>query len=211
MDEQGFRAGHTYNGVTTSGNARAHFGDNYNHYHTYAFPEESEYSNEDRTARTILESLVFDGLGRRSRELSGGRRQDFDWVLDTHVPEHTKLTPSLAADRQRTWWRAQEAGPETSQHALKTWLTDQTQTLLWVTGKPGSGKSTLLKAVQEHRNFPSLSRQWIEDSKTYIVVADHYFWMAGTPEQRSLAGMIKALLHGTMSALSSDQKLKFPK
>lgn len=206
VDEPEFCAGHKYHNIATSGHARAHFGDSYNSYHTYTFPQYSEFSKEERIVRTVLKGLMFEGLGKRSRELSEAHREAFDWVLNSRTPERPKFVRLISDYGKQEWWRPQDERRETSHHLLRDWLTEDCEALLWVTGKPGSGKSTLLKAVQEHKSFDVLSRQWTGQAETFVVVADHYFWIAGTPEQRSLAGMFRALLHGIISTLSLVQK-----
>jgi hypothetical protein len=193
-----FRTGHTYNGAYVSDQARAHFGDNHNHCHTV--------SKDEDIKRAILEALKFEEFGKRSQDLSSESRQAFDWILGGRDPDTSHFENTSAASNLQDWLRAQRAKRETSRRALRNWLTaDEHDSLFWITGKPGSGKSTLMKSVQEHSSFRNLSHPAL-NNEPYIV-AEHYFWIAGPPDQRSLASMFKAFLHGLMSALPVDEDL----
>ena len=68
--------------------------------------------------------------------------------------------------------------------------------LFWIAGKPGSGKSTLMKYVSGHRNTRNLLQSWAGDDK--FVIAQHYFWIAGTAVQKSLAGLLRSILFQTL-------------
>lgn len=146
-------------------------------------------------------------MGKRSRELSGGVTQAFDWILKNRfVPDTSAFEITSAASRHLVWVRAQKARLERSRWALQNWLaTDNSDALFWVTGKPGSGKSTLMKAVQEHSNFSSSSFK-AANVESYIDV-EHYFWIAEPSDQRTLSNMFRSLLHGLISALPVDDDL----
>lgn len=99
-----------------------------------------------------------------------------------------------------------------AQMSLRSWLSSaQSDQIFWVKGKPGSGKSTLMKAVRDHRDLTSLLLPWT-DGKDPIVAA-HSFWIAGAAMQKSVEGLIRALLHGIVSALDAkdDQDLELLK
>ena len=64
--------------------------------------------------------------------------------------------------------------------------------LFWVTGKPGSGKSTLMKYLSNHRKTHDLLQSWAGSDK--LIIAKHYFWIVGTPTQRSQSGLLRSLL-----------------
>ena len=111
--------------------------------------------------------------------------------------------------------------------SLKVWLQTSSHTaddvpdIYWVSGKPGSGKSTLMKF---------LANDWLNESKVMelleqgaegldVLTPSFYFWKPGTPEQKSLAGMLRSLIiqllkvgervfDGLIDYLLSKKKLK---
>jgi hypothetical protein len=93
---------------------------------------------------------------------------------------------------------------------LREWLSSKhKRDIFWVTGKPGSGKSTLLKAISQHRNFGALLRTWTGGGD--YVIAEHFLWIAGTTMQRSLVGVLQALLHGILVKLDVEDDLELLK
>lgn len=62
----------------------------------------------------------------------------------------------------------------------------------WVTGDAGSGKSTLMKYLESHSTTRDALREWA-GSKT-LVTAGFYFWISGSPLQRSQEGLLRSLL-----------------
>ncbi|KAI9659585.1 MAG: hypothetical protein M1821_001844, partial [Bathelium mastoideum] len=84
---------------------------------------------------------------------------------------------------------------------IADWLQEDSG-IFWVRGKAASGKSTLMKhIVQDHRTYKRL-KIWANGKK--LVVADHFFWIAGTSLQRSYQGMLQTLLH---SIFTQDRSL----
>jgi hypothetical protein len=65
--------------------------------------------------------------------------------------------------------------------------------IFWISGKPGSGKSTLMKYLISTAQKSDSLRRWSDTRK--LVIADYFFWVNGTELQRSLEGLLRALLH----------------
>ncbi|KAL6693661.1 hypothetical protein J3F84DRAFT_396049 [Trichoderma pleuroticola] len=65
--------------------------------------------------------------------------------------------------------------------------------IFWVSGKPGSGKSTFMKYIAKHSQTKELLTQWAGSADT-LAVAVHFFWIAGTPIQKSWQGLLQSLL-----------------
>ncbi|KAF2830352.1 hypothetical protein CC86DRAFT_378654 [Ophiobolus disseminans] len=65
--------------------------------------------------------------------------------------------------------------------------------IFWISGKPGSGKSTLMKYLIGHPNTPIALNDWSRPHR--LVIADYFFWINGTALQRSLEGLLRALLY----------------
>ena len=59
-------------------------------------------------------------------------------------------------------------------------------------GKPGSGKSTLMKFLATHKGTRRKLSQW--GGQQRVVLASHFFWIAGESVQKSLTGLWQTLL-----------------
>ncbi|KAH6652150.1 hypothetical protein BKA67DRAFT_660917 [Truncatella angustata] len=66
----------------------------------------------------------------------------------------------------------------------------------WVSGKPGSGKSTFMKFISSHKQTKELLSSWA-GSTDKLAIAAHFFWIAGTPIQKSWQGLFQSLLFDT--------------
>lgn len=85
--------------------------------------------------------------------------------------------------------------------SLPIWLKSGSG-IYWLSGKAGSGKSTLMKYLLNHPSTRTLLSEW---AKPHVLILDSFFfWHAGTPEQRSLEGLWRALL---FKVLDSDRSL----
>ena len=85
--------------------------------------------------------------------------------------------------------------------SLAKWL-QRGNGLFWIRGKAGSGKSTLMKFLVEDERTEDLLRVWAGSNEVCIV--QHFFWIAGTPLQKSHRGMLQDLLY---QILNSDHTL----
>lgn len=63
----------------------------------------------------------------------------------------------------------------------------------WISGKPGSGKSTFMKFIASHVQTKELLTSWAGSVDT-LAIAAHFFWIAGTPIQKSWQGLLQSLL-----------------
>jgi hypothetical protein len=78
---------------------------------------------------------------------------------------------------------------------LSEWFRSGSGTF-WVSGKPGSGKSTFMKFISRHPQTMELLADWAGSDK--LAVAAHFFWIAGTPIQKSWQGLLQSLLFGVL-------------
>jgi hypothetical protein len=66
----------------------------------------------------------------------------------------------------------------------------------YITGKPGAGKSTLMKFLAEDERTKRYLDLWHKDT----LVVSSYFWLSGSPSQRSVANMYRVLLSKILRA-----------
>jgi hypothetical protein len=165
--------GHTYQHNTIGGSASAHYGDN--HYYNLA--------EDERIKALLLESLSFPEMRWRRDAVYEAREET--WLYDTSV-----FDPRDNSDDRITEARA----------GLIHWLESDSDKLFWISGKPGSGKSVFMKRLRNHADTISSLRKWADG--TTLVVLEHYFWVAGVAVQSSWLGLLRTLLHDSVSALT---------
>lgn len=119
--------------------------------------------------QSILNSLYFETLGTRFGRISVAHHRTFDWLLSKDqddAPFNPKFTE---------------------------WL-ERKQGVYWIAGKAGSGKSTLMKFLGDNNPLVLQAlKTW--SSPRRLITAAHYFWNAGTPEQKSQEGLLRSLLY----------------
>jgi NACHT domain len=79
---------------------------------------------------------------------------------------------------------------------FNTWLKDG-DGIFHISGKPGAGKSTLMKYLCRNPKTQQQLESWA-GQKT-LVFSKFFFWKPGTELQKSLAGLIRGLLHCLLS------------
>lgn len=81
--------------------------------------------------------------------------------------------------------------------------------IYWITGKPGAGKSTLMKFICKEKRTHQLLQKWAGDK--LLDTASFYFWIAGTPFQKSLLGLLQSLLYEILNANREIISKLFPR
>ncbi|KAI1388692.1 uncharacterized protein F4822DRAFT_443533 [Hypoxylon trugodes] len=113
---------------------------------------------------------------------------DDDTGYDEAEDEHSRNDDEVEA-RHQLWDRLSEA-----RDSFIGWLKHGSG-IFYISGKPGSGKSTLMK--------------YIAGGKT-LALGKFFFWKPGSPLQKSINGLIRALLHCLLSECASLIPLVFP-
>ena len=83
---------------------------------------------------------------------------------------------------------------------LLNWL-ETGNNMFWICGKAGAGKSTFMKFLGSHRKTVQALKKW-SGSKN-LIVAEHYFYYAGSLMQRSHQGLLQSLLAQVLRAGST--------
>lgn len=100
-----------------------------------------------------------------------------------------------AHEKTFTWVYRKDLKYQVQQGKMAEWLRNGSG-IFWVSGKPGSGKSTFMKYVCNNRQTPEALATWAKPQK--VVIASHYFWIAGTDMQKSQLGLLQELLLGIL-------------
>ena len=110
--------------------------------------------------------------------------------------------------RDRSWQiRARPAYPETFTWIFEKnrrdeslgsgfaeWLEQRDScSLYWIAGCPGSGKSTLMHFLSDACQTEAILASWKGSKK--LLTASSFFWLSGSPLQKSFTGLLRSLLH----------------
>jgi len=116
----------------------------------------------------LLESLQFATMTDRFDDVHPAHEKTYEWIFKTPDidPEWSKWTdfPKWLAGGEGTYW---------------------------INGKAASGKSTIMRYICDNPQTTMLLKEWAHP-KT-MIVATHFFWSSGTPDQRSYTGLLRAL------------------
>lgn len=89
-----------------------------------------------------------------------------------------------------------QAHNQTFQWAFDSHLSDWLRAgdgTFWIAGKPGSGKSTFMKFIVNQPQTRQLLATWAGPT-AMLAIASHFFWINGTPIQKSWQGLLQSLL-----------------
>lgn len=118
--------------------------------------------------RAILKSFTFPTIEHRQDTISEAHEKTFQWIF---------RSPEL---HDKPW------------SDFTHWLQFEDD-IYWISGKAASGKSTLMKYFRGHPLIAKHLAAW--SGKTPLTVAHFFFWYAGTPLQKSQAGLLRTLIH----------------
>ncbi|KAI1096763.1 hypothetical protein F5B19DRAFT_4577 [Rostrohypoxylon terebratum] len=140
--------------------------------------EDAEYLMKGR----ILESLNFSDMQDRYEHIPKAHQKTFEWVFKD-PPDHTTENSGQHWD------------------SFTNWLTSGNP-LYWITGKPGAGKSTLMKFLSSDSRLHPRLQVWQGGVPLYI--GHFFFWNSGTAMQMSKIGLLRSLLHQTISKFPNE-------
>jgi hypothetical protein len=140
------------------------------------------------TQHRILGGLRFDLMNDRFDDVKEAHSKTFRWILD----KSCEIPPPVSQ----------------SQISFREWLVHGSG-IFHIQGKPGSGKSTLMKFLCRQEKTRELLQIWAKP-KT-LVFSKFFFWKPGTVMQKSLKGLIRALLYGVISQCPEIIPFIFPR
>ena len=116
----------------------------------------------------LLRQLRFRHMSARHSNVADAHPKTFQWIFEESAPKHQSAIDFAG------------------------WL-HSGDPIYWISGKPGSGKSTLMKYLVDETRTLSILQKWAYPDK--LVVASFFFWIAGTPIQKSQEGLLRSLLY----------------
>ena len=127
--------------------------------------------------RRLLESLYFPEIGTRQEEVKEAYQETFQWIFDD-------------TGRALSPW-----------NSFTEWLREG-QGTYWINGKAGSGKSTLMNTIHQDQRTVVALRKW--SGSLSLIVPAFFFWRAGSEMQKTIVGLLRALLYQIILAIPSE-------
>lgn len=118
------------------------------------------------TETELLPALSFDVMHDREERIDPAFDRTCDWLLAPGNRTDAPLKP------------------------LQSWLSSESESMLWISGEAGSGKSTLMKFPAQEITDRRLKHAFVDDS---TIVAKSFFYKADNHEfklRMSRAGMM---------------------
>lgn len=143
--------------------------------------QHSSSSMKEQSNGVIMRSLYFPQI--RYREQQIGAR------------------PALPNTLKWLFDKSSSDGPQAPNFAVWLGETQNSSHLFWFRGLPGSGKSTLMHFLHGSPETKTALQSW--NSNFALLTASAFFWLAGSPIQRSLNGLLRSLLHDILLQDSS--------
>jgi len=177
-----------------------------------------EITEDQRKA--FMSTLSYPMIESRLEAIHDPHKDTFMWIFEDGVNDDSETIlmsddETIYGDSLNEKRASITAIPKLDREAtcsLQDWLqtslniAGHVPDIYWVSGKPGSGKSTLMKFLANdwlnEGKVMELLGQWAEGLE--VLTPSFYFWNPGTPEQKSLAGMLRSLI---IQLLHLDEKL----
>ncbi|KAF2803249.1 uncharacterized protein BDZ99DRAFT_576168 [Mytilinidion resinicola] len=135
---------------------------------------------EQRFFNMILARLYFSDLPDRYEAIPKAHQNTCEWIFE----DDPQQIESCEWDSFTKWLSGTDG-----------------DNLYWIAGKPGSGKSTLMKYLFNDSRTSAQLQTWAAGRP--LIQAGFFFWNSGTVMQMSRMGLLRSILH---SSLSNDKK-----
>ncbi|CAI6337945.1 unnamed protein product [Periconia digitata] len=135
--------------------------------------------------KAIIDWLDFPQMTWRYEEVPLAYRQTYRWIFET-------------PDQHRKW------------NNFKMHLSSHDVAPYFINGKAGSGKSTLMKFTVEHPETRNALLQWAGNHHSLLQL-NFFFWHLGSSLQKNVNGLLRSLLHRTLTAYPDLIPAVFPK
>lgn len=134
-----------------------------------AGPAEARF--EEALQSKILDRIQFRSMDDRRKDVAPAHHKTLTWAMN----------PPVDVGGHHIEW-----------DDLSLWLRSGSE-IYWISGKAGSGKSTLMNYLYNHDDARNLLSHWAGTSP--LTMGSFFFWNLGTAEQKSHAGLSRAILY----------------
>jgi hypothetical protein len=142
--------------------------------------------SDSSSHQSFLQSLYFNDMFARQQSITPQSHGTYDWILSGDSPYK---------GRSDEKWVLQDAE---LRGRLLRWLQSD-QPLFWINGKAGSGKSSLMSFIESDKRTKAALETWARTRKLYTF--SFFFWRPGLSLQKSIAGLLRSILHQVASAI----------
>lgn len=132
--------------------------------HTSAMHSLQSRGQVTASDQDFLKSLYFSGIKAIHHKIDRAHSTTFQWIFDSSKNSEIRFNDWLRGDSG----------------------------IFFVHGKPGSGKSTLMKYIFHAPETREQLKEWAGEKK--LVMAQYFFWNAGSTLQKSQEGLLRSLL-----------------
>jgi hypothetical protein len=151
-----------------------------------SFVEPSSLQHIEDSTQNFLDSLHYNGLEERQHQVQEAQIGTYEWIL------YPPLENSASGNSFTQW--------------LSSPL--ETKRIYWICGKPGSGKSTIMRFIHDNIDVRHHLEPWT--CNKIIFKAQYFFWNPGSEMQKSIVGLLRALLYQLVSQLRSHRPMLIP-
>lgn len=171
--------GHVYHNVTILDNASAVVG-NVHDQSVQINLFQGYYKRDHDVCTNLIDSLLFDGMWQRHESIVAAYPGTCQWILGD---QDARLQSSSSNF---------DCYDEIAKYDFSLWL-EGSGNFYWICGTAGSGKSTLVSFITSHETHVRHKLAlWARDSD--LIVASFFFWRYGDFLQKSINGMLRALI-----------------
>ncbi|OSS46286.1 hypothetical protein B5807_08368 [Epicoccum nigrum] len=151
-----------------------------------SFVEPSSLQHIKDSTQRLLDSLYYNGLEERQHQVREAQIGTYEWILYPQL-EHSA-----------------------SGNSFTQWLSSplEAKRIYWICGKPGSGKSTMMRFIHDNIDVRHHLEPWA--CNKIIFRAQYFFWNPGSEMQKSIVGLLRALLYQLISQLRLHRPMLIP-
>ncbi|KAL9114090.1 MAG: hypothetical protein Q9227_001862 [Pyrenula ochraceoflavens] len=151
-----------------------------------ALTEAARHDRSNVINTMVLDSIYFTQIQERRSNIREAHHDTFKWVFYPRSKFGGRWTNLVQ------WFQDDKGG----------------QNVYWITGKAGSSKSTLMRYLYEAGQTKKYLKIWAGGKR--LLTACCFFWNPGNAIQKSLNGLLRALLHELLIETHQYIKLVAP-